>query len=151
MPIATAAFSLHQEKTEKLSTCESKSSNFAKNPLNLSLTVGTSKESRKFAAKQQMSNGLLQEACFAGLMLVEILSASVSVSQVQRVANFTRDITDMIAQEGQELTNPQDIEGFVLSHPLMRRELELHEQALQVLSNSTMDDSTLSKLEALAG
>jgi hypothetical protein len=88
-----------------------------------------------------------QEACFAGLVLIEILMGSVSPEQTMRVFAFTRDIVDMMVQESREFEEATDeIEASILSAPMMRDELDRHGKALALLQQGTFSIDTLRSL-----
>jgi hypothetical protein len=88
-----------------------------------------------------------QEACFAGLVMVEILSGIGGPSQTMRVISFTRDIVDMLAQEDLKVDGAQ-LEQAVLTHPLMVEELSKHRAVIDLLEKSSLEPSVVRKVRA---
>jgi uncharacterized protein YjaG (DUF416 family) len=91
-----------------------------------------------------------QEACFAAMVVLEILTSPVSPEQTLRVAHFTRDIVDMIVQERTNFDSSKDVESAVLGHPVMQQELQLHARALELLRSADLSDSVVSALAELS-
>jgi len=85
-----------------------------------------------------------QEACFACMVLLEMLSGDLSTAHAMRVCGFVRDITDMLVQEQPDFGHvEEELETSILEHALMATELRLHQRALEIVSSRDGEDMVI--------
>ena len=97
------------------------------------------------------SGAAAQEACFACIVLCEILAGENDAKQTMRVVSFLRDITDMIVQDRAALdANTDQLEADILCHSLMTDELAKVSRALDAASAYPPGGELVAQLRGLS-
>lgn len=73
------------------------------------------------------------EACYACMVLIEIVQQESTRDQVNRIVRLVRDITDLEVQESGDFQDSNNLEQSILEHPIMKNELKIFERLLKAL------------------
>jgi uncharacterized protein YjaG (DUF416 family) len=89
------------------------------------------------------------ESCFACMVLLELLADCHHTEQVARILRLARDMADLTVQEDPSFVPDADLERSILAHPIMQREIQLHEEALRLLIRGKVGIAELRQLASV--